>query len=121
MDIRVVNLKEKAGQIHELHAYKLIARLNDYHFKLVKARREFVWHHHDKTDEMFMVIEGKMKIALRDKTLELGEGELVVIPRGVEHKPVCEELCTVLLVEPAGTTNTGNAGGSLTDTRVEWI
>ncbi len=68
-----------------------------------------------------MVIEGKMKIALRERTLELGEGELVIIPRGVDHKPQCEELCTVLLVEPAGTTNTGNSGGALTDTRVEWI
>ncbi|MFY9800720.1 MAG: cupin domain-containing protein [Methanoregula sp.] len=121
MDIRVENLNEKAGLIHELLACKIIARLNDYHFKLVKARREFIWHHHNETDEMFMVIEGKMKIALRERTLELGEGELVIIPRGVDHKPLCEELCTVLLVEPAGTTNTGNAGGALTHTRVEWI
>ncbi|MGD0079119.1 MAG: hypothetical protein ABSB80_00545 [Methanoregula sp.] len=82
MEIRVVNLKEKAGLIRDLHAYKVIARLNDYHIKLVKARREFIWHHHDETDEMFMVIEGKMKIALRDRTLELREWELVGHPKG---------------------------------------
>jgi mannose-6-phosphate isomerase-like protein (cupin superfamily) len=121
MEIRVVNLKEKANLIHELHSYKAVAQLNNYQLKLVKAKREFVWHHHDDTDELFMVIEGSMQIALRDRMLSLIEGELVVIPKGVDHKPVCRTECTVLLLEPAGTKNTGNAGGELTDDRVTWI
>ena len=121
MDIAVVNLKEKSKKIKELHSYKLVAQMNDYHFKLVKAQREFVWHKHPETDEVFMVIQGDLRIDLRDKVLNLGEGEMVVIPKGVEHKPVCEEECTVLLIEPAGTLNTGDRGGELTDTDLEWI
>ena len=121
MDIRVVNLKEKAGLIHDLHSYKLIAELNNYQIKLVKAKREFIWHRHDDTDELFMVIEGKMQIALRDRMLDLQEGELIVIPQGIDHKPICPEECTVLLMEPKGTVNTGNAGGALTDNEVSWI
>jgi len=121
MEIRVVNLKEKAGLIHELHSYKAVAQLNNYLIKLVKAKREFIWHRHDDTDELFMVVEGSMQIALRDRTLDIHEGELVVIPKGVDHKPVCKTECTVLLLEPAGTCNTGNAGGELTDNKVTWI
>lgn len=121
MDIPVVNLKEKAGLICELHSYRLIARMNNYDFKLVKANREFIWHRHDETDEVFMVIEGTMQISLRDGTLNLKAGELTVIPRGIEHKPICNEVCTVMLIEPSGTLNTGNAGGSLTDTDLKWI
>ena len=121
MDIRVVNLAEKAGLIEELHSYKLVARMNNYDFKLVKARREFIWHCHEETDEVFMVIEGTLQILLRDRTLDLKAGEMTVIPRGVEHKPVCSEVCTILLIEPSGTLNTGNKGGALTDTELEWI
>ncbi|MFH1123773.1 MAG: cupin domain-containing protein [Pseudomonadota bacterium] len=121
MDISVINLEEKSRKIKELHAYKLVAQMNDYHFKLVKAKREFIWHQHAETDEVFMVIEGHLRIDLREKALNLTKGEMVVIPKGVEHKPYCEEECTVLLIEPAETLNTGNAGGSLTDTNLEWI
>lgn len=121
MEIRVVNLKEKADRIRDLHAYKLIARMNNIDFKLVKSQREFIWHRHDETDEVFLVIEGQMKIALRDRILHLHEGEMTVIPRGVEHKPVCEEVVTVMLIEPSGTINTGDKGGDLTDTDLQWI
>lgn len=122
MDINVVTLKEKADLIDELHAYKCIARMNDYEFKLVKAQREFVWHRHPDTDEVFFAVEGSFVIHLRDKILELSAGDMVVIPKGVEHKPVCEELCTILLIEPKGTVNTGDAGGDMTaDTEVEEI
>jgi len=121
MDISVINFEEKSRKIKELHAYKLVAQMNDYHFKLVKAKREFVWHSHAETDEVFLVIEGHLRIDLRDKPLNLKKGEMVVIPKGVEHKPSCKEECTVLLIEPAGTLNTGDAGGSLTDTTLEWI
>lgn len=121
MDIQTVNLKEKADLITELHAYKRIAAMNDYEFKLVKAHREFIWHRHPETDEVFFAVEGRFDIELRDKTLSLGPGDLAVIPKGVEHKPVCREQCTILLVEPRGTVNTGDSGGDYTDTRVEPI
>jgi mannose-6-phosphate isomerase-like protein (cupin superfamily) len=92
MNIRVVNLEEKASQIKELHRYKLIAELNDYQVKLVKAKREFVWHSHPETDELFLVVEGKIQLALRDKVFDLKTGELIVVPRGIEHKPICGTL-----------------------------
>ena len=114
-------MKKKAALIRELHSYKLIAELNDYQIKLVKAKREFVWHRHDETDELFLVVEGSMQIALQNQTLDLAEGELTVIPKGVDHKPICNVECTVLLIEPNDTLNTGNAGGALTDTVLEWI
>jgi len=121
MEIRVVNLEKKAGLINELHKYKLVAELNDYQFKLVKAKREFIWHCHEETDEMFFIVEGRMKLAFRNEIFELKKGELIVVPKGVEHKPICDTECTVMLVEPKGTINTGNAGGDLTDTELEWI
>ena len=121
MDVRVVNLEEKARSIKDLHSYKLIAELNNYQFKLIKAKREFVWHCHEETDEMFFVVQGTMRVAFRDRTFALGRGEFIVVPRGLEHKPICDTECTVMLVEPKGSVNTGNAGGPLTDTDIEWI
>lgn len=121
MEIRVVNLEEKANLIEQLHKYKLIAELNDYQFKLVKAKREFVWHSHIETDEVFFVVQGEMKLAFRDRVFDVRKGEMLVVPKGVEHKPICENECTVMLIEPKGTINTGNAGGNLTDTDLEWI
>jgi len=121
MDIRVVNLEEKARLINELHRYKLIAELNDYQFKMVKAKREFVWHSHAETDEVFFVVQGKMKLAFRDKIFDLRKGELIVVPKCVEHKPICKTQCTVMLIEPKGTVNTGRTGGPLTDTALESI
>lgn len=121
MDVKVVNFRDKLSKIDKLHSYKVIAKMNDYYFKIVKAKRDFIWHSHPETDEVFMVIQGNLQIDLRDKTLYLGEGEMVVIPKGVEHKPLCREECHVLLIEPTGTVNTGDAGGALTDERIEWI
>src|SRR5260221_5862921 len=115
METRVVNLANKADEIKELHKYKLVAELNDLQFKLVKAKREFVWHSHSETDEAFFVVEGCMKLAFRDRAFELVKGELIVVPKGVEHRPICETECTVLLIEPKGTVNTGTAGGPMTD------
>ena len=121
MSIPVINFAEKFGKIGELHSYKIIAQMNDYHFKLIRFKREFIWHSHPETDEVFMVIDGVMQIDLREKTLHVKQGEMVVIPKGVEHKPSCREECRLLLIEPAGTLNTGNAGGELTDSELEWI
>jgi mannose-6-phosphate isomerase-like protein (cupin superfamily) len=95
--------------------------MNDYYFKLVKAKRTFVWHRHPETDEVFICIQGSFSIELREKILDLQEGDMVVIPRDVDHRPVCPEECCVMLIEPKGTVNTGTAGGELTDTDPEWI
>jgi mannose-6-phosphate isomerase-like protein (cupin superfamily) len=121
VDISVVNFGEKFRKIKEQHSYKIIAQMNNYHFKLVRMQREFIWHKHPETDEVFMVIDGNLQIDLRGKALTLKKGEMVVIPKGVEHKPSCKEECKILLIEPAGTPNTGDAGGNLTDTHLEWI
>ena len=121
MDISVINFEQKSRKITEQHSYKLVAQMNNYHFKMVKMQREFIWHTHSETDEVFMVIEGNLRIDLRDKTLKLSKGEMVVIPKGVEHKPSSREESTILLIEPAGTLNTGDVGGELTDTALEWI
>lgn len=121
MEISVINLGEKFAAISELHSYKAVARMNDYLFKLVRVKRDFIWHSHPETDEVFMVIDGAMRIDLRDKSLHLKQGDMTVIPKGVEHKPSCTEECRLLLIEPAGTLNTGDVGGALTDTNIEWI
>ena len=95
--------------------------MNDYQFKLVKIQGEFVWHHHEDTDEVFIVIEGTMKIEFEDKTVELNEGDMYVVPKGVEHKPYAEEECKVMIVEPRGVVNTGNTDGDLTAFNDVWI
>ena len=100
---------------------KIIAELNGQHVKLVKIKGEFVWHHHEHEDELFLVVRGWFRMEYRDRTVELREGELLVVPRGVEHRPVAPEECSILLFEPAGTVNTGSAGGALTREKLGWI
>jgi mannose-6-phosphate isomerase-like protein (cupin superfamily) len=121
MQIRKINIREKADLITELHSYKIIAQMNDYYFKLVKAKRDFVWHLHPVTDEVFIGIEGRFTLATRDAVFEINEGEMIVVPRGVEHKPICEDECCIMLIEPKETINTGNTFGALTDTKLQWI
>ena len=101
-----INLKEKLSLFSEHWSPKVIAEMNDYQFKLVKLQGDFVWHSHADTDEVFIVIEGAMKIELSDGTVELSEGEMFVVPKGVAHKPYAEEECKVMLVEPRGVVNT---------------
>jgi len=121
MDINVINFKEKFSKFKERLSYKIIAQLNNYHFKLVRSYGNFIWHKHPETDEAFIVIDGDFQIDLRDKSLHLKKGEMVVIPKGVEHKPYASKECKILLIEPQGTLNTGDAGGELTVTELEWI
>jgi mannose-6-phosphate isomerase-like protein (cupin superfamily) len=121
MDISVVNFEEKFAKIKEQLSPKIIAQMNNCHFKLVKSKGEFIWHKHPETDEAFLIIDGNYEIHLREKVLKLKKGEMVVIPKGVEHKPFAKEECKVLLIEPEGTLNTGDAGGNLTVTELEWI
>jgi mannose-6-phosphate isomerase-like protein (cupin superfamily) len=87
---------------------KIVGEVNDAHVKLVKLQGEFVWHHHEREDELFLVIHGRMTIHLRDRDVTLGAGEFFIVPHGVEHKPEAAEECHVLLLEPKGTLNTGN-------------
>ncbi len=117
----VINFEEKLAQITDQWSPKIVAQLNDYHFKLVKLQGDFVWHSHPDTDEAFLVIEGEMFIDFRDGPAKLKAGELLVVPKGVEHKPRAEEECQALLIEPAGTPNTGDAGGDRTVENPDWI
>jgi len=95
--------------------------MNDYQLKLAKIKDEFVWHTHQDTDEVFFVIEGEMSIEFRDGSVQLCEGEIFVVPKGIEHKPVAKEQCKILLIEPKGTVNTGNTHGELTAKNDVWI
>jgi len=117
----VINLEQKLSLFSDHWSPKIIAQMNDYHFKLAKVQGEFVWHSHPETDEVFFIVDGTLDIELRDKTVTLNPGEMVVIPKDVEHKPVAKEECHILLVEPAGTVNTGDAGGDLTAEGDVWI
>ena len=121
MNINVVNLTHKFSLITKQWDPKIVAQLNDYHIKIAKIQGDFVWHSHPETDEVFLVIEGTLVIHLRDGELQLDTGELCVIPRGVEHKPAAEGECQILMVEPAGTLNTGDAGGDRTVEDTAWI
>ena len=116
-----INLKDKLSLFSEHWSPKVIAEMNDYQFKLVKIQGDFVWHNHTDTDETFIVIEGEMKIVFENETVELNEGEMYVVPKGVEHKPCAENECKVLLVEPRGVVNTGNTEGDLTASNDVWI
>ena len=95
--------------------------MNDYQFKLAKVQGDFVWHQHDDTDEVFIVVEGELHIEFRDGEVVLGSGEMFVVPAGVEHRPWCTDECRIMLVEPRGVVNTGDAGGELTAGRDVWV
>ena len=116
-----INLKEKLSKFSDYWSPKIIAKMNNYHFKLVKIKDDFVWHSHKDTDEVFIVISGKMNIEFKDDVVELGKGEMLVVPKGVEHKPFAEHECEVLIVEPEGVVNTGDIIGELTAENDVWI
>jgi len=103
-----VNLAAKFGQFTEQWSPKIVGQVNDMHVKLARLQGEFVWHHHENEDEMFLVVEGRLTIRLRERDISLEKGEFLIIPRGVEHLPVAEEEALVMLFEPVGTLNTGN-------------
>ena len=116
-----INLKDKFSLFSDHWSPKVITEMNDYQFKLVKIQGDFVWHNHADTDEAFIVIEGEMSIEFKDKTIELSEGEMYVVPKGVEHKPYAEKECKVMIIEPRGIVNTGNTDGHLTASNNVWI
>ena len=106
--MEVINLAEKFSLFSDHWSPKVVGELNDFHVKLVKVKGEFVWHHHDDEDEMFLVVKGRFLMRLRDRDLWLNEGEFIIIPRGVEHAPAAPEEAHILLLEPKTTLNTGN-------------
>jgi mannose-6-phosphate isomerase-like protein (cupin superfamily) len=116
-----VNLIEKFGLFKEHWSPKIVGELNGQQVKLAKFQGEFAWHKHDEEDELFYVIKGSFRMELRDKTIELEEGEMLVVPRGVEHRPVAEKEVWVMLFEPASTLNTGDIVNEKTKTVLEKI
>ncbi len=121
MKYSAINFNEKLAKFSEHWSPKIIAQMNDYHFKLVKLEGDFVWHSHHDTDETFIVLDGEMSIDFRDGQVDLKAGEMFVVPKGVEHKPSAKSECKIMLVEPAGTVNTGNTEGDLTAEDGVWI
>ncbi len=121
MNYSPINFEEKLAKFSEHWSPKIIAQMNDYHFKLVKLQGDFVWHSHTDTDEVFMVIDGGMIIEFRDGKVDLQKGEMFVVPKSVEHKPFAEKECKIMIVEPSGTINTGDTGGDLTADDNVWI
>lgn len=119
--MRKVNLGAEFDRIREHWRPRIAAQVNDTHVKLVKLLGEFDWHHHDAEDELFWVVRGRLLIQFRDRDVWLDEGELLVVPRGVEHRPVAAEEVELVLVEPIGTVNTGNVVGERTVAEPEWI
>ena len=117
---KVVNLKEKFDRISEYWKPKIVAELNESHVKLVKVKGEFVWHHHDREDELFLVVDGDLRIELPGKTLRIRAGEFAVIPRGMEHRPVAKDEVHIVLLEPKSTVNTGQVQSDRT-VELEWI
>ncbi len=116
-----INIKEKFSKFSEQWSPKIIAQMNDYHFKLARVEGDFTWHDHKDTDEVFLVIDGKLRIDFRDRSVTLHEGEMFVVPKGIEHKPFAQKECKILLVEPAGTVNTGDVSGDQTAEDDIWI
>lgn len=116
-----VNLEHKLSLFSDHWSPKIVGELNDSYIKLVKVKGEFVWHSHANEDELFLVVKGHLLIKLRDRDIHLDEGELVVIPRGVEHMPIADEEAHLLLLEPKTTLNTGDVQNDRTVTAPDWI
>jgi mannose-6-phosphate isomerase-like protein (cupin superfamily) len=116
-----VNVAQKLSMFDERWSPKIVGELNGQQVKLVKLSGEFVWHHHDDEDEMFLVVDGRFRMEFRDREVWIEEGEFIVVPRGVEHRPVAEEEASVMLFEPATTLNTGNVTGEMTVAELDRI
>ena len=125
MSVKVVNLAEKFGAFSEYYSPKIAGELNDSHIKLGKIKGDFIWHQHENEDELFLVVKGVMKIGIREdgreRTLEVHPGELVVIPKGMEHRPSADEETHIVMIEPKGTLNTGNIRNERTKEVLETV
>ena len=116
-----INLAEKLSLFQDHYSPRIVGDLNDHQVKLVKLKGEFLWHKHDAEDEMFLIVNGRLTIRFRDGDVDLSPGEMIIVPRGVEHMPVAREECAIMLIEPATTLNTGDAGGERTVAKLERI
>jgi mannose-6-phosphate isomerase-like protein (cupin superfamily) len=121
MGYEAINFSQKFGLFHEPWQPKVVAEMNDYQFKIVRLDGDFVWHDHQDTDETFIVLDGVLRIDFRDGAVEIGPGETFVVPKGVAHKPYAAHEVRVLLIEPRGVRNTGDAGGERTAPNDVWI
>jgi mannose-6-phosphate isomerase-like protein (cupin superfamily) len=121
MIANAINLVEKLSLIDQPWSPRVIAEMNEVQFKLVKLEGDFVWHQHDDTDEVFLVVEGEMLVGFRDREVTIRKGELFVVPRGVEHITRARDGCHALIIEPRGVVNTGDSGGALTAGNDVWI
>jgi len=121
MKYNAINFKDKYSKFTEHWSPRVIAEMNDYQFKLVKVEGEFVWHDHPDTDEVFIVIEGCLTIEFRESLVTLESGEMFVIPKGVEHKPTAKSECKIMIIEPKGVINTGDASTELTAQNDVWV
>ena len=119
--MQAINIQEKFNLFNDHWSPKIIGELNGQHVKLAKVKGEFVWHDHADEDEMFLIVKGTLKLEFRDKTVELNEGEMLIIPRGMEHKPIAEEEVWLMLFEPAATKHTGDVKHELTVEEFEFL
>ena len=119
--MHTVNLQDKFAKFHDYGNPRVIAELNDCHVKAVKLKGEFIWHHHDNEDELFLVVKGTLRMKFRDGEAIVSEGEFIIVPRGVEHLPVADEEVHILLLEPKTTLNTGNVVNERTVRQLERI
>ena len=119
--MKKINLRSKFKEFKDTWSPKVIAEMNDYQFKLVKIKDEFVWHKHKDTDEVFIVVEGKINIEFEDQIVELNAGEMIVVPKGKKHKPFANEEAKIMLVDPRGIINTGDIESDLTAKNDQWI
>jgi len=122
MTVEKINLSEKFGKLPAGdYAVRLVAKMNNYDFKIVKFKGDFIWHSHPETDETFIIMEGTLVMNFRDRKVEVRAGEMIVIPKGVEHKPSSENGYKALLIEPEGVSNTGDVRSEITIEKVEWV
>ena len=121
MKPQVINLKQKLTLFQEQWSPKIVAQMNNYHFKIAKIQGDFITHSHPETDETYIVISGQMQIEFEDGLVELQSGEMIVVPRDIPHKPIATQECHILMVEPAGTLNTGDTDSDRRISDLEWV
>ena len=119
--LKKINISQKLAQFKDHWNPRIVGELNYQHIKLAKLKGEFIWHKHDSEDEMFLVLRGSLKIAFRDRTETINENEMIIVPKGVEHKPIAEEEVSIMLFEPATTINTGNLDNERTRKNLEYL
>ncbi len=119
--MKKINISQKLAQFKDHWNPRIIGELNKQHVKIAKLKGEFIWHKHDDEDEMFLVLEGTLKIAFRDRTETIQENEIIIVPKGVEHKPIAEEEVSIMLFEPATTINTGELENERTRKNLEYL